>query len=106
MSIAPFSTRPAAPAGEAPPRTWLVLAIATVGIAATLLAYAASPGVRHAVGHAEHSVKHAVSNVFDHDHAAGAPAKPRSRPASAGRAQKRPHAQGAAPQARAKAGGG
>jgi len=46
-----------------------VLLIATLGIAATLLAYAISPGVRHAVGHAAHSVKHAVSNVFDHDKA-------------------------------------
>jgi hypothetical protein len=38
-----------------------------VGIAAALTAYAISPGVRHAVGHAEHSVRHAVSNIFDHD---------------------------------------
>jgi hypothetical protein len=41
--------------------------IASVGIAATLLAYAVSPGVRHAVSHAAHSVKHAVGNVIDHD---------------------------------------
>src|ERR1017187_1844310 len=92
MSIAPFSTRPASPDGISPPRTRLALAIATVGIAATLLAYAASPGVRHAVGHAEHSVKHAVSNVFDHDHGADdagrARAKPAPRPAPAGQAQK------------------
>jgi hypothetical protein len=33
-----------------------------------LLAYAVAPGVRHAVGHAAHSVKHTVGNVFDHDH--------------------------------------
>ncbi len=66
MSISPFSTRPAAPDGEAR-RTRLALAIAAVGIAATLLAYALSPGVRHAVGHAEHSVNHAVSHVLDRD---------------------------------------
>ncbi len=42
--------------------------IATLGIVATLLAYAVSPGVRHAVGHAAHSVKHAVGHVFDPDH--------------------------------------
>lgn len=66
MSISPFSTRPAAPDGEAR-RTRLALAIATVGIAATLLAYALSPGVRHAVSHAAHSVKHAVSHVLDRD---------------------------------------
>lgn len=93
------------------PRTRLALAIATVGIAATLLAYAASPGVRHAVGHAEHSVKHAVSNVFDHDHAADdaarARAKPAPRPARAGQAQERPHRQGATPpQGQTKSGGG
>jgi hypothetical protein len=75
MSIAPFSTRPATPDGEAG-RTRLALAIATIGIAATLFAYALSPGVRHAVGHAAHSVKHVVSNVFDHDHAARAAKKP------------------------------
>jgi len=46
----------------------LAVAIATVGIAATLLAYALSPGVRHAVGHAAHSVKHAVGHVLDPDH--------------------------------------
>jgi hypothetical protein len=40
---------------------------ASVGIAAALVAYAASPGVRHAVSHAAHSVKHTVSNFFDHD---------------------------------------
>jgi hypothetical protein len=41
--------------------------IGTVGIAAILLAYALSPGVRHAVSHAERSVRHAVSHVFDRD---------------------------------------
>jgi hypothetical protein len=74
MSISPFSTRPASPEGESR-RTRLALATAIVGIAATLLAYAISPGVRHAVGHAEHSVRHAVSHVLDRDHAGHARAK-------------------------------
>jgi hypothetical protein len=52
-----------------------VVAIATLGIAATLLAYAISPGVRHAVSHAAHSVRHAVGNVIDKD-AGGHRAKP------------------------------
>jgi len=39
--------------------------IATLGIVAMLVAYAVSPGVRHAVGKAAHG----VSNVFDHDSA-------------------------------------
>jgi hypothetical protein len=71
MSISPFSARPAPSGGDGPGigrrRGRLALAIATVGIAATLLAYAISPGVRHAVSHATHSVKHAVGNVLDHD---------------------------------------
>jgi hypothetical protein len=62
MSISPFSARPVSPQGERR-RARLVVAIATLGIAATLLAYAISPGVRHAV----HSVKHAVGNVIDKD---------------------------------------
>jgi hypothetical protein len=41
--------------------------VAIVGIAATLLAYAISPGVRHAVRHAEHGVKGVVNRVFDRD---------------------------------------
>jgi hypothetical protein len=106
MSIAPFSTRPAAPDGISAPRTRLAVAIATIGIAATLLAYAVSPGVRHAVGHAEHSVKHAVSNVFDHDHAVRTHAKPTLTPARAGQAGKRPHTPGTAPQGQAGTGGG
>src|SRR5438445_13761321 len=81
MSISPFSARPAPSNGERPGigqrRTRLALAIATIGIAATLLAYAISPGVRHAVSHATHSVKHAVGNVIDKDtrahHAKAAP---------------------------------
>jgi hypothetical protein len=106
MSIAPFSTRPAAPDGISAPRTRLAVAIATIGIAATLLAYAVSPGVRHAVGHAEHSVNHAVSNVFDHDRAARTHAKPPLTPARAGQAGKRPHTPGTAPQGQGRAGGG
>jgi hypothetical protein len=67
MAISPFSARPASPQGDGR-RARLAIMIATVGIAATLLAYAISPGVRHAVGHAAHSVKHAVGHVFDPDH--------------------------------------
>ena len=67
MSIGPFSPWPAAPEGESR-RTRLALIIGAVGISMILLAYALSPGVRHAVVHAEHSVKHAVSHVFDRDH--------------------------------------
>ena len=66
MSMAPFGARPASPQSERR-RTRLALIIASVGIAATLLAYAVSPGVRHAVSHAAHSVKHAVGNVIDRD---------------------------------------
>jgi hypothetical protein len=72
MAISPFSARPASPGGERR-RTRLAVAIATLGIVATLLAYAISPGVRHAVSHAAHSVKHAVGRVFDHDHAVSPP---------------------------------
>ncbi len=66
MSTSPFSARPASPESERR-RARLIVAIAAAGIAATLLAYAISPGVRHAVGHAAHSVKHAVGHVFDPD---------------------------------------
>jgi hypothetical protein len=66
MAISPFSARPASPEGERR-RARLALMIATVGIAAMLLAYAVSPGVRHAVSHAAHSVKHAVGHVLDND---------------------------------------
>jgi hypothetical protein len=66
MAISPFGVRPASPATERR-RARLVLLIATVGIVATLLAYAISPGVRHAVGHAAHSVKGAVGHVLDRD---------------------------------------
>jgi hypothetical protein len=74
MAISPFSARPASPEGERR-RARLALAIATVGIIATLAAYAVSPGVRHAVSHAEHSVKHAVGRVFEHHHVAAPHAK-------------------------------
>jgi hypothetical protein len=69
MAISPFNARPASPEGDRR-RARLALLIATLGIAATLLAYAISPGVRHVVGHAAHSVKHAVGHVFDPDHKA------------------------------------
>jgi type II secretory pathway pseudopilin PulG len=62
MSISPFSARPASPENERR-RARLVLAIAMVGILATLLAYAISPGVRRDVRHAAHSVGH----VLDRD---------------------------------------
>jgi hypothetical protein len=82
MAISPFSARPATPGGEGR-RARLAIAIATIGIVATLLAYAISPGVRHAVSHAAHSVKHAVGHVLDndkreHEHASAktAPARP------------------------------
>src|SRR6202034_285140 len=69
MAISPFNVRPASPEGERR-RARLAVAIATGGIVAILLAYAISPGVRHVVSHAAHSVKHAVGHVFDHDHQA------------------------------------
>ena len=77
MAISPFSARPVAPGNERR-RARIALALAAVGIAAILLAYAISPGVRHAVSHAEHSVKHAVGHVFDPDRAdrVKPPAKP------------------------------
>jgi hypothetical protein len=68
MAISPFSARPGSAETERR-RARLVLAIALVGIVATLLAYAISPGVRHAVGHAAHSVKGAVGHVLDKDSA-------------------------------------
>lgn len=48
-------------------RARLAVLVATLGIAATLLAYAVSPGVRHAVSHAAHSVKTSVGNIIDKD---------------------------------------
>lgn len=82
-----------------------MLVIAIAGIAATLLAYALSAGVRHAVGHAEHSVKHAVGHVFDRDEGAHARAKHPARPASRGKATQ-PGRSTAPPQGHTKAEGG
>jgi hypothetical protein len=62
MSISPFQARPGTPAGEGR-RARLVVLLVALGIAASLLAYAISPGVRHAVGHAAHS----VGRVLDRD---------------------------------------
>jgi hypothetical protein len=53
---------PASPEAERR-RARLVVLLAAIGIAAALFAYAISPGVRHAVSHAAHS----VGNVLDHD---------------------------------------
>jgi hypothetical protein len=66
MAISPFTARPGSPETEGR-RARIVIALATLGIAASLLAYAVSPSVRHVVGHAAHSVKHAVGRVFDRD---------------------------------------
>jgi hypothetical protein len=66
MSMTPFGAPPTFPHTERS-RARLAALIATLGIAATLLAYAVSPGVRHAVGHATTSVKHAVTGVLDRD---------------------------------------
>jgi type II secretory pathway pseudopilin PulG len=107
MSISPFSVRPMHPGEHESPReerrrARLVVAIAILGIAATLLAYAISPGVRHAVGHAAHSVRHAVSNVFDHDKANSSDDAHRTGPSagshatSTRRAKRAPGAKGAA----------
>lgn len=78
MSIAPFHPAPTPTRrhrtrrGTEARRTRLALAAAIVGIAAALIAYGISPTVRHAVGHAEHSVRHTVSNIFDRDQSKGA----------------------------------
>jgi hypothetical protein len=75
MAISPFSARPASPEGERR-RARMAIAIATLGIVAILIAYAISPGVRHAVSHAAHSVKHAVGHALDPDHHATATHRP------------------------------
>ena len=82
MAISPFNTRPASPEGERR-RAHLAIAIATVGIIAILLAYAVSPGVRHAVSHATHSVKHAVGHVLDPDKGKAGTARAKAAPATA-----------------------
>jgi hypothetical protein len=93
MSIGPLSRWPATRQGESR-RTRLAILIGAAGIAAILLAYALSPGVRHAVGHAERSVKHAVSRVFDRDQRAHRatrhPAGPASRAHTLTRARPAP----------------
>src|SRR2546423_504190 len=102
MAMAPFGTRPVTPArtpASESRRARLAVAIAMLGIAATLLAYAVSPGVRHAVSHAAHSVKHAVSRVLDHDTAKRAAAK---HPASANPRAPAKRAAPASPRAPAK----
>jgi len=76
MSISPFQARPGSPQSEAR-RARIVLALVVIGIAASLVAYAISPGVRHAVGHAAHSVKGAVVRVFDRDEGVKRKAHPR-----------------------------
>lgn len=82
MAISPFSTPPPTARQGESRRARLAAMIAAVGIGATLLAYAADPGVRHAVVHAEHSVKHAVSNMFDRDTNEHRARKPTKRPAA------------------------
>jgi thiol-disulfide isomerase/thioredoxin len=73
LQITPFRPMPTTPEGESR-RARLALAAATIGIAAALLAYAISPGVRHAVRHAAGSVRHAVGGVLhDHDYPAAPP---------------------------------
>jgi hypothetical protein len=62
MAMSPFSVPPSSPA-NAGRRARIVLALVALGIAASLLAYAISPSVRHAVTHAAHSVGH----VLDRD---------------------------------------
>jgi hypothetical protein len=63
MSISPFpAPRPGSPATEGR-RARLVVLLVVLGISASLLAYAISPSVRHAVGHAAHS----VGRVLDRD---------------------------------------
>ena len=91
MAMAPFGTRPVTPArtpASESRRRRLAVAIATLGIAATLLAYAVSPGVRHA-----------VSRVLDHDTAKRAAAK---HPASANPRAPAKRAARASPRAPAK----
>jgi hypothetical protein len=73
-SMSPLSARPGTPEGEAR-RARIVVLLVVLGVSASLLAYALSPGVRHAVSHAAHSVKRAVGHVFDRD--AGEKAKPK-----------------------------
>ncbi len=78
MPIAPFAPRPVSRDVEVR-RARIAVAAAIIGIGAALLAYAVSPSVRHAVGHAARGVGHAVAKVADRvfpDHQAIAPALP------------------------------
>ncbi len=78
MPIAPFAPRPV-PHDVEVRRARLAVAAAVVGIAAAILAYAISPSIRHAVGHAARGVGHAVARVADRvfpDHTVSAPALP------------------------------
>jgi peroxiredoxin len=70
MPLAPFI--PAGRPRSASRRARLALGAATLGIGAALLAYAISPGVRHAVKHAAGRVREEVGDVFHHDHARAA----------------------------------
>jgi hypothetical protein len=81
-NVPPMVARPASPDAERR-RARLVILLATIGIAAALIAYAISPGVRHAVSHAAHS----VGNVLDRDKkkathhgARSTPSQPPARP--------------------------
>jgi len=78
MPIAPFAPRPVPRELEAR-RSRLAVVAALIGIGAALLAYAVSPGIRHAVGHAARGVGHAVDKVTDRvfpHHARSAPGLP------------------------------
>ena len=99
MSISPFGARPV-PSGSDSHRTRLAVIVVSLGIAATLLAYAVSPGVRHAVSHAERSMKHAIVKVFDKDEGA------KTRPRHPTTKTKHPAAHAERPPARAHKSGG
>jgi hypothetical protein len=90
MSISPFPARPVTPGSERR-QARLVALLVAAGIGFSLLAYAISPGVRHAVGHAAHSVKGAVGHVLDRDRAAKAPAAQGSSKSTTGRSSHRGH---------------
>ena len=84
MSISPFPARPGSPETETR-RARIVVGLVVLGIAASLLAYAISPSVRHAVKRAAHSVGH----VFDKDdHPATKKPAAKPAPAKAGAAGK------------------
>ena len=93
MSISPFAARPGSPAQEGR-RARLVVLLVALGIAASLLAYGISPGVRHAVGHAAHS----VGRVLDRDRTQHKAAPQRSIPPAGSRSSSTPTAPPAKPQ--------